>query len=577
MSTTTNTGATPGVAPAPARAISIALLAMGGEGGGVVADWLVDLAEHNGYFAQTTSVPGVAQRTGATIYYVELFPEAAAGGRQPVLALMPVPGEVDLVVASELMEAGRAVQRGLVTPDRTTLVASTHRVYAMLEKMAMGDGRVDSDTLFEGCRAAARELLHADFAKLAEDNGSVIGASLFGAIAASGRVPFPREAFEAAIRGGGVGVESSLRAFAAGFDAARASVAAAKAIEAAAALPSAPASRFDDAAGPGAAAMAPAEAPAPTITAVSRLPASGVAAGAASAAASSAAPASASPAPAEPALGPRLAPLATMVRNEFPAVARPAMLHALLRLADYQDVAYAADYVERMRRLLPVEQRHGDGSARLTEAVARGLALWMSYEDTVRVADLKTRRGRFERVGQEVRVAKAQMLEINEFLHPRVEEIADTLPAGLGRWLLATPWARGLVGRFTTQGRVVRTTSVRGFLLLYGVASLRRIRRSSLRYVNEHARIAAWLDAIIEAARTDYALAIELAECQRLVKGYGDTHVRGTRSFEQVMGVLPMLRGRADAAASVRRLREAALADDAGHALSQALSQVAAA
>ena len=69
-----------------AQPIKIAILAMGGEGGGVLADWIVDLGEHNGYIAQTTSVPGVAQRTGATIYYVELYPEAQAeadGGRLP--------------------------------------------------------------------------------------------------------------------------------------------------------------------------------------------------------------------------------------------------------------------------------------------------------------------------------------------------------------------------------------------------------------------------------------------------------------------------------------------------------------
>src|SRR5580700_426007 len=96
------------------KAITIAIVAMGGEG--VLADWIVDLAERSGYYAQTTSVPGVAQRTGSTIYYLELFPEAAvrAAGKDPVLALMPVPGELDIVLASELMEAARAVQRGFV-------------------------------------------------------------------------------------------------------------------------------------------------------------------------------------------------------------------------------------------------------------------------------------------------------------------------------------------------------------------------------------------------------------------------------------------------------------------------------
>src|ERR1700691_5933483 len=131
------------------KAITIAIVAMGGEGGGVLADWITDLAEHCGFFAQTTSVPGVAQRTGSTIYYLEMFPETAvrAAGKEPVLALMPVPGELDIVIASELMEAGRAIQRGLVTADRTTLITSTHRVYSMTEKTAMGDGRVDSQKL----------------------------------------------------------------------------------------------------------------------------------------------------------------------------------------------------------------------------------------------------------------------------------------------------------------------------------------------------------------------------------------------------------------------------------------------
>src|SRR5437867_10253104 len=143
------------------RPISIAVLALGGEGGGVLADWIVDLAEHCGCLAQATSVPGVAQRTGATVYYVELFPKnaaqaAGAAGRAPVLALMPLPGDVDVVLASEPMEAARAVERGFVTPERTLLIASTHRVYAMTEKIALADGRADAAALSAACRDAAR-------------------------------------------------------------------------------------------------------------------------------------------------------------------------------------------------------------------------------------------------------------------------------------------------------------------------------------------------------------------------------------------------------------------------------------
>ena len=202
------------------RPITIAILAMGGEGGGVLADWIIDLAEHGGYLAQMTSVPGVAQRTGATIYYVELFPKAAAREQKPVLALMPVPGDVDIVLASELMEAGRAITRGLVTPDRTTLIASTHRVYTMLERIALADDRVDGTALLKSSEEASRRLHAFDMASIADATGSLVSAVLFGALAGSGTLPFQRMAFEATIRRGGVGVEASVRAFNAGFEAA---------------------------------------------------------------------------------------------------------------------------------------------------------------------------------------------------------------------------------------------------------------------------------------------------------------------------------------------------------------------
>ncbi|MFA7392177.1 MAG: 2-oxoacid:acceptor oxidoreductase family protein, partial [Pigmentiphaga sp.] len=125
---------------ATTRPLKIAILAMGGEGGGVLADWIVQCAERQGYYAQSTSVPGVAQRTGATIYYVEVL-AVARDSRQPIFGLMPTPGDVDVVIASELMECGRAVQRGLVTPDRTLLIASRNRAYTLTEQATPGGGR----------------------------------------------------------------------------------------------------------------------------------------------------------------------------------------------------------------------------------------------------------------------------------------------------------------------------------------------------------------------------------------------------------------------------------------------------
>src|SRR5271156_144590 len=198
------------------RPVCIAVMAMGGQGGGVLADWIVELAESQGWHAQSTSVPGVAQRTGATIYYVEMLPPK--GGRAPILSLMPAQGEVDIVLATELMEAGRSILRGLVTPDRSTLIASTHRLFAVAEKERPGDGIADPAVVMEATEVAAKRVIAFDMEAVATRNNSVISACMFGALAASGTLPFPRESFEAIIKAGGRGIEPSLNAFRAAHD-----------------------------------------------------------------------------------------------------------------------------------------------------------------------------------------------------------------------------------------------------------------------------------------------------------------------------------------------------------------------
>src|SRR5690606_37639387 len=198
--------------------IKLAIYAVGGQGGGVLIGWIEDLARAQGYAAQATSVAGVSQRTGATIYYLEMAPMA---GGQPVFSLMPAAGDVDVMIAAEWMEAGRAIIRGFVTPDRTTLIASTHRNLAVSEKMVPGDGVADPEAVREAAIQTAHRVLAADFEALAVKSGSVVSSTLFGALAASGALPFPRAAFEEAIRqSGGKGIEASIRAFGAGFDAA---------------------------------------------------------------------------------------------------------------------------------------------------------------------------------------------------------------------------------------------------------------------------------------------------------------------------------------------------------------------
>lgn len=510
------------------RPIKLCIAALGGQGGGVLADWLIEIAEAEGYLAQSTSVPGVAQRTGATIYYLEFFPreEAERVGREPIMALMPVPGDVDCVVASELAEAGRAIQRGLVDHERTTLIASSHRSYAIAEKSAMGRGLADTAGLIELARSHAKRLILLDMEAVAQQHHSVVSSVLLGAICGSGALPFGRPAFEAAIGKSGISVATNLAAFADACDRA------ARDETSAAAQPAGTPSQL--------------HASIPTR-----------------------------------ARSPGLQPLLDRVRR-LPQAVQTLALEGVRRTIDYQDPAYAACYLDRLERIAAIDERsrpqpHAPAPAAgheewpLTAAVARGLALWMTFEDTIRVADLKTRSARFARVRAEIRAAPRQLFGITEFMKPRVAEIAGTLPAALGAWILASPRVSARLGRMT-GGKRIRSSTVTGFLLLHCLSGLKRWRRGTLRYLEENARIEDWLGRIERLAGTHYDLAVEVARAQRLIKGYGETHERGWRNFSALLSRLDALAARADGAAVMARLHEAALADEEGTALAKELA-----
>ncbi|MGH2842212.1 MAG: indolepyruvate oxidoreductase subunit beta family protein [Solirubrobacteraceae bacterium] len=538
------------------RPLTLAILALGGEGGGVLADWTVAAAERAGWHAQNTSVAGVAQRTGATVYYVELFPLALALASsdhaatpvrsEPIMSIFPTPGEVDVVIASELMECGRAIQRGFATPDRTTLITSTNRVYSIDEKMALGDGRIDDLELLAAAERSSKRLVAADFAQLAEQADSIISASLFGALAGSGAVPLSREQFEAPIRAFGKGVDASLAAFAAGFGIATASAA----------------ERNGDAAPAGAAAAGPVTLPIASWGGTSRA----VEATKAAAERHRTELAAADP---SALVGPELRELAQRALA-LPAAARSMTLHGLTRTAVYQDRAYAERYFERVARFAAVEPDR-DGEARLTLEAARHIALWMCYQDTIHVALQKTRRARLERVRSEAKAKPDQLLHVHEFLHPQIDEITDTLPAALGARLRRSKTFQWVVHRLTHKGMILNTTSITGYTLLTTMARLRPLRPRSLRFGREQEAIEAWIGKALGVAE-DGELAREILECQRVLKGYGLTWEHGSESFHKLMAVAGEMAGSPGAAARLAELRCAALADEGGAALDTELA-----
>jgi indolepyruvate ferredoxin oxidoreductase beta subunit len=262
------------------------------------------------------------------------------------------------------------------------------------------------------------------------------------------------------------------------------------------------------------------------------------------------------PAPAQAAAPQRPTELADIVRI------------GLERLRDYQGEGYARLYESRLQPFMK-------GDPALAASVARHLALWMAYEDIIRVADLKTRRSRFERVRKEVGAKNGEPVIVIDYLKPGVEEFASVLPGFAGKRLVQWAERRGKLDAYNV-GMHIRTSGVFGYLLVRSLSWLRPLRPLTYRYQEEQALIERWLARVAEAARRDSALALEVAECARLIKGYGETHRRGKANFLAILDALvenPATATPREQAAAIRKAREAALADPEGKHLGQALGK----
>ena len=498
------------------RPTTLLVSAIGGEGGGVLAGWIVAAAKHAGYPVQSTSIPGVAQRTGATTYYLEVFPVTLEqlGAKRPILAIYPGVGDVDVMIASEFIEAGRAISNGFITPDRTILIASTHRVYSIGEKSAMADGRYDTDGLHDVISKRTRRALLANLQSVAQGEGVSLNAVLLGVLAASDLLPMPRASFEEAIRAGGIAVEQNLKGFEAGWSYAFTPEAAHEPVDA-------PSKR------------------------------------------------AAAPAPSQ---------LEQRVATEFPALAQDFLKEGVRRLVHYQGPNYAALYLDRLASIRTAEQVAG-GDGELTREVGRHLALRMSYEDVIRVAQLKCAGDRYARIRNEVKAKPGEPVVVLDYFKPGIDELCAVLPPMLARPLLYISEGRKWRDR-AHLGMKLRSTTVSGYLRLRLLAGLRRWRPRSYGYAQVQREIDPWLSDIQQACDHGLDLALEVTECSRLIKGYGETHDRGRTNFNRIRDkiIVPALSGQIDAKKAVDALasaRVAALADPDGNRLSSVLSAIA--
>jgi len=451
--------------------ISILIAALGGEGGGVLTDWLGDAARKAGYRVQCTSIPGVAQRTGATTYYIEL---ADSKSTNP-LALTPMPGMVDLMIASELMESARAMQNGYVTPNRTTLITSSHRVFATSEKSVMGDGRFDRDRLREAVLKMAQKAVLFDMDKLVQESKSGISSVMLGAVAASGVLKISREIYEEIIKESGIAVQANLKGFALGYELTN---------------------KIN-------VSTEPQESQTPhKVLKKSQ----------------------------------SVQQLFDAMKSKYPKESHFYLEQGVVRLVDYQNLGYAKQYLERLEPILALDEKVGgkpQGYKLLCET-ARHLALRMSFEDLARVADLKSRKTRFARIRKDLDAKEHEPLVVTEYLKPGLEEFCGFMPAIIAAPILKWAERNEKLNSFNV-GIYLKTSRLHGFFLLWLVSKMRILRMSGHRFQMEDENIQRWLYHIDASAQISYSFGLQVVDCASMIKGYSGTYRKGLKDFNRII------------------------------------------
>jgi indolepyruvate ferredoxin oxidoreductase beta subunit len=483
------------------QAVSILLCALGGEGGGVLADWLVDVARIADYPAQATSIPGVAQRTGATTYYLEIYPvsNSQLKGQKPVLGLNPLPGRLDALVSSELLETARQIGNGFASADRTCVISSSSRALTTAEKMVMGDGRRSEAPLLDVISANSLRHHVLDMGTLCREAGTMVSAVMLGAIANS------------------ASAKASLRGFTLAFERVSLQREQAQYVEKV---------------------LSPA---APKTSLVFSLP--------------------------------------TQVAQQFPNHTHELLALAFDRLVQYQNENYAQLMVTRLLKLKAIELASPGASADCpvtTEAI-RWLALWMAFDDIIQVAHLKSKATRWQRVSTEVKLKEGELLKVYDHFKPGVPEIAAMLPSSWAQGLLRWDRARILKGKAAWSMPIkLARHSVVGLLSLRFLAAMRALRPLGSRYATEQALIEEWLEGIGQACLRSSELALEVARCGQLIKGYGSTNERGKDNLLHILRTVcqPAADKSVDVQASVvAQIRKAALQDEKGQSFDLALLQ----
>jgi len=250
----------------------------------------------------------------------------------------------------------------------------------------------------------------------------------------------------------------------------------------------------------------------------------------------------------------------------LPDSASPIVSDGIHRLIEYQGAAYAKLYVDRLRRFVG---KRGVDDAMFGE-IARLMAMRMSYEDPIRIAQLKL--AELETDTGDSRARSAD--DVRKF---RLDELVDVLPAVVAEPVLdGLDWAGWL---HKTVSIRFSTTSWWGIRRLKIEASLRRWRRFSVRYSKERLWVERWLHMIDRGLIKQPAAASTMVRTATMVQGYGDAYRQGLADWHAIIdglakptfdGVLPL----EDLAGAVAEARAAALPDPRQAALKRSIAEI---
>jgi hypothetical protein len=235
-------------------------------------------------------------------------------------------------------------------------------------------------------------------------------------------------------------------------------------------------------------------------------------------------------------------------------------------LMDYQGPSYAQLYVERVRRFVG---RRGVDEAMFAE-IARLMARRMSYDDPIRIAQLKL--AEWEAASGNRRLLPGDM--IGKF---RLDELIGALPAAVAEPVLDAlewvGWTHMPVSiRFSARSRW-------GVRRLRIEAGLRRWRLFSVRYAKERVWVERWLHMISRSLDKQPAAAPAMVRTATMISGYGAPYRHGLADWHAIIdglakptfdGVLPL----ADLAAAVAEARAAATPDSRQVALKRAIAEI---